>query len=102
MTDGRTELNLPSLKNTEYTRCRVCSSALLLKQMIHGATEMVLAGIGPATSNGLTSFSCSAAFHRSSAEVEINGAGSAFSGRSSKNAEQAPSTRHGSSFSNRI
>jgi hypothetical protein len=102
MTDGRTELNLPSLKNAEYTRCRVSSLATLLKQMIHGATEMLLAAIGPATSNGLASFSWSAAFLRSSADVAINGAGSGFWEMSSMNDEQAPRARHGSSFSNRI
>jgi hypothetical protein len=102
MTDSRTELSLPSLKNTEYTRFWACSVAALLKQMIHGATEMLLAAIGPATSNGLASFSWSAAFLRSSADVEINGAGSGFSGMSSKNDEQPPRTRHGSNFNNRI
>jgi hypothetical protein len=102
MADGRTESYFPPLKNTEYTMRLDCSVAPLLKQMIHGADEIGLASIGPATSSGTAIFSWLAAVFRSLMEVEITGAGSVFWGISSITDEQAVRTRHGNAFSNCI
>ena len=100
---GRTELSFLSLKNTEYIGRPAFASDLLRKQTNQGADETGLAAIGPATSSGATSFSCSAAFRRSTAEDAMTGAGSSFgSGPSSANAEQTVRTRQGKVFSHRI
>src|SRR5260370_29399248 len=71
MTERRTESYLPLLKNTEYTSRLARSEATLLKQIIHGADEIGLAAIGPATSNGSAICSVPAAFFRSEMTVDM-------------------------------
>ena len=71
MAERRTESYLPSLKNTEYTNRLDCSEAPLLRQIIHGADEIGLAAIGPATSSGSAIFSIAAAFFSSGMTAEM-------------------------------
>jgi hypothetical protein len=102
MEDNCIETRLPSLKNTEYTRRLDCSLAPLLRQIIQGAEEIELAGIGPAISSGPLILDSSAAFFSSGVEVEMKGAESVFCGISSMIDEQAASARQGSTASDLI
>jgi hypothetical protein len=76
--DARTEVNFPFLKNTEYVGRPAFVDEVLRKHTIQGSIEIGSAAIGPATSNGAMSFSCSAALRKSAVDKTMIGGGSSF------------------------